>query len=121
MTSAASRLESVSCSWASAAFLLSAAICAALGAPPLTTPCDHHTTSLICQCFSNPAGCCDLAGQCAPCKYWAWQGHFCCTGIAELKELCFVGTLCKADLERCSLLLISQLQEACLQLCLHDC
>ena len=39
VTSAASCLESVSCSCASAAFLLSAAICAALGASLLTIPC----------------------------------------------------------------------------------
>ena len=38
VTSAASRLASVRCSWASAAFRLSAAICAAPGAVPVTGP-----------------------------------------------------------------------------------
>ena len=47
MTSAASLLESVSCSWASAAFLLRAAICAAQGALPLTAPCKYHAGTSV--------------------------------------------------------------------------
>lgn len=58
VTSSASLLASVSCSWASAAFLLSAAICAGPGALLFAVSCEHIPVCSalpISRCLSKTA------------------------------------------------------------------